>query len=121
MTPARNLEDSAPQFSPLYRQIADRLTARLDGGEWKPGEAIEVDATGLGWTLMHRSIFEKIDPPWFRTLAEVTPEGGGRIATQDIFFAGRLLDYKKKTGEDIRWLLDTSVRVGHLSADGRIF
>jgi GntR family transcriptional regulator len=40
MSPPPTLEDSAPQFSPLYRQIADRLTARLDGGEWKPGEAI---------------------------------------------------------------------------------
>jgi GntR family transcriptional regulator len=29
-----------PLFSPLYRQIADRLTASLDAGEWKPGEAI---------------------------------------------------------------------------------
>jgi len=27
-------------FAPLYRQIKDLLTARLDAGEWKPGEAI---------------------------------------------------------------------------------
>ena len=30
----------APLFSPLYRQIADLLTRSLEGGEWKPGEAI---------------------------------------------------------------------------------
>lgn len=93
----------------------------MPGRDWNPGEAIEVDATGLGWTLMHRSIFEKIEPPWFKTLAEVTPTGG-KVATQDIFWAGRILDYKKKTGEDIRWLLDTSVRCGHLSVgENRVY
>jgi len=29
-----------PLYSPLYRQIAERLTRSLDDGEWKPGEAI---------------------------------------------------------------------------------
>ena len=29
-----------PQFQPLYRQIAGLITRGLDGGEWKPGEAI---------------------------------------------------------------------------------
>jgi len=30
----------APTFSPLYRQIKALLTRSLQGGEWKPGEAI---------------------------------------------------------------------------------
>ncbi len=30
----------APLFQPLYRQIAELITRSLDGGEWKPGEAI---------------------------------------------------------------------------------
>ena len=29
-----------PSFSPLYRQIAGLITRSLQGGEWKPGEAI---------------------------------------------------------------------------------
>jgi GntR family transcriptional regulator len=29
-----------PLFQPLYRQIAELITRGLDGGEWKPGEAI---------------------------------------------------------------------------------
>jgi len=29
-----------PLYSPLYRQIAERLTKSLDEGEWKPGEPI---------------------------------------------------------------------------------
>ncbi|HUN93582.1 MAG TPA: GntR family transcriptional regulator [Burkholderiaceae bacterium] len=31
---------SAAVFAPLYRQIRDLLVARLDAGEWKPGELI---------------------------------------------------------------------------------
>ena len=30
----------APAFSPLYQQIKELLTRSLQGGEWKPGEAI---------------------------------------------------------------------------------
>ena len=32
--------EPAPAFSPLYRQIKDLLTRSLQGGEWRPGEAI---------------------------------------------------------------------------------
>ena len=37
--------DEGPRFSPLYRQIKERLLAGLEAGEWKPGESIpsEVD------------------------------------------------------------------------------
>jgi GntR family transcriptional regulator len=31
---------AAPAFSPLYQQIKELLTRSLQGGEWKPGEAI---------------------------------------------------------------------------------
>ncbi|MBL8352691.1 MAG: GntR family transcriptional regulator [Burkholderiaceae bacterium] len=31
---------AAPAFSPLYRQIKDLITRELQGGVWKPGEAI---------------------------------------------------------------------------------
>lgn len=31
---------SGPSFSPLYQQIKGLLTRSLQGGEWKPGEAI---------------------------------------------------------------------------------
>ena len=32
--------ESGPSFSPLYRQIKSLITASLQGGEWKAGEAI---------------------------------------------------------------------------------
>jgi len=39
---------SSVTFSPLYRQIRDRLVTGLQSGEWKPGEAIpsEVELAG---------------------------------------------------------------------------
>ena len=32
--------ETTPSFSPLYQQIKGLLTRSLQGGEWKPGEAI---------------------------------------------------------------------------------
>lgn len=32
--------DEGPRFSPLYRQIKERLLAGLEAGEWRPGESI---------------------------------------------------------------------------------
>ncbi len=37
---APTVAPDAPSFSPLYRQIAALITRSLQGGEWKPGEAI---------------------------------------------------------------------------------
>jgi len=34
------VREAAPAFSPLYRQIKGLLTRSLQGGEWRPGEAI---------------------------------------------------------------------------------
>jgi GntR family transcriptional regulator len=38
--PAPPFADAGPAFSPLYQQIKELLTRSLQGGEWKPGEAI---------------------------------------------------------------------------------
>jgi GntR family transcriptional regulator len=35
-----SLMNAAPAFSPLYQQIKDLILKSLQGGEWKPGEAI---------------------------------------------------------------------------------
>jgi len=32
--------DNAPAFSPLYQQIKELITRRLQGGEWLPGQSI---------------------------------------------------------------------------------
>lgn len=33
--------------------------------EYNPGEVLQVDAVGMGCVLMHRKVFETLDPPWF--------------------------------------------------------
>ena len=38
--PAIPLPETAPSFSPLYQQIKALITRSLQGGEWKPGQAI---------------------------------------------------------------------------------
>lgn len=38
--PAAPVREIAPAFSPLYQQIKILLTQSLEGGEWRPGEAI---------------------------------------------------------------------------------
>ena len=38
--PAERPAEPGPAFSPLYRQIKALLTRSLQGGEWRPGEAI---------------------------------------------------------------------------------
>jgi GntR family transcriptional regulator len=38
--PAAPASDAGPAFSPLYQQIKELLTRSLQGGEWKPGDAI---------------------------------------------------------------------------------
>ena len=39
----RDAHDATPSFSPLYRQIKALLTRSLQGGQWKPGEAIPAE------------------------------------------------------------------------------
>lgn len=39
-TPDANLASAGPAFSPLYQQIKALLVKSLQGGEWRPGEAI---------------------------------------------------------------------------------
>lgn len=36
----RDMASVSPTFSPLYRQIKSLILQALDGGEWRPGEAI---------------------------------------------------------------------------------
>ncbi len=39
-SPADDLANTTPAFSPLYQQIKDLILQSLQSGEWKPGEAI---------------------------------------------------------------------------------
>lgn len=74
-----------------------------------PDAVQECNGLGMGFTLFNLDVFrdEKIPRPWFKTVAEWTPEGGGKLGTQDLYFFGNA----RKAG--YRVASDNRVRVGH--------
>lgn len=67
---------------------------------WTPGETVEVDTVGLGFTLIRRAILEAAGPNPFRFLTPTTGE--------DVTFS-----YEARA-RGARLAVDTSVEVGHL-------
>jgi hypothetical protein len=63
----------------------------------------------MGFTLFKMDLFrdERISRPWFKTVQEWTPEGGGAAGTQDLYFFGNA----RKAG--YRVASDNRVKVGH--------
>lgn len=55
---------------------------------------IEVDGVGTGCLLVHRSIFEEMQPPWFKFMYN---EDGTLKLGEDFYFARKLLE----KGEDV--------------------
>ena len=54
--------------------------------EWELGEVVQCVAVGMGLTLIKTSVFEAMEPPWFETIKEQTPEGGRVGMTEDFYF-----------------------------------
>lgn len=77
--------------------------------DWKPGDVVNVNGCGMGFTLMKRSIFEdeRISRPFFKSVNEIGPQGPVSY-TQDLFFYEKI----KKLGYTI--CVDTGIRIGHL-------
>lgn len=75
----------------------------------QPDTVQECNGLGMGFTLFDLSLFDKIEPPWFQTVQEVTA-GGARAYTQDLHFFERV----RHAGFHVA--CDTRVRVGHYEA-----
>lgn len=75
-----------------------------------PDQLQECNGLGMGFTLFRTDVFtdEKIPRPWFKTVQEWTPQGGGQAGTQDLYFFGNA----RKAGYKVA--CDTRVKVGHL-------
>lgn len=76
---------------------------------WRPGDLVNVNGTGMGFVLMKRSIFEdpRLERPFFKSVNELTAQGPVGY-TQDLYFYQKI----KKLGYKI--CVDTDIRVGHL-------
>lgn len=91
-----------PPFYPLMS-----VRGRIPGGDegfvylldWEPGKKYYVHGIGLGFVLIKRRVFEKIDYPWFRF----------DIFSEDYYFCEKV----RKAGFKIA--VDTGVVVKHLS------
>ncbi len=73
--------------------------------EWKPGELVEVDATGCGCLMFEMSVFRKMPKPWFK----FRHLDGGEGIGEDIGFCSDLKDAGYKI------YVDTTVPSGHLT------
>ena len=68
----------------------------------------ECNGLGMGFTLFKMDVFRAIERPWFRTAQDWTPEKGGQMYTQDLYF------FEKARRAGYRVACDTRVKVGHL-------
>ncbi len=79
----------------------------------QPETVQHCNGLGMGFNLFKMDLFRdpRIPRPWFKTLQEYTPGGGGRGYTQDLYFYENIhkLGYKVAC--------DTRVKVGHYAID----
>jgi len=67
--------------------------------DWKVGEIFEVDAIGMGCTLIRVESFKDIEKPWFQTVdnmeAYLDNVNFGEQWTEDLFYCKKLVDTGK--------------------------
>lgn len=72
------------------------------------GTIMEVNGIAMGCALWRMDIFKKMEKPWYTTLADVVPNQGVQVMTQDLAFCRKM----KLAG--LRLAVDFRVKVGHL-------
>jgi len=92
-----------PPFDPIFmRGNLDKYES-VPESEMYSGNLIEVDATGTGCLLINMSVFDKLEPPWFKFDVH-----NGRPVGEDFYFCNKVCE------AGCRIFIDTSVEVGHL-------
>lgn len=87
-----------PYYPLLMKKHAQSGTGFFAVIGWQDGELYEVDATGMGFCLIKREVFQIIDPPWF--------------AFTDISEDFEFCQKAKRNG--IRTFVDTNVKCRHI-------
>jgi hypothetical protein len=93
-----------PPFDPIM--LKGKPGEYYGADDWKPGDLVEVDATGAGCLMFDMKVFRAMPRPWFKfRRLEETSEGIG----EDIGFCCDL----KAAGYKI--YVDTALECGHLT------
>ena len=81
--------------------------------DWKVGEVFDVQATGMGCSLIRVEALKDIEKPWFRTIDDLTPYldmiPQGEAWTEDLYFAHKLSLTKKW-----RWIAHGGLIMPHV-------
>jgi len=98
----------------------DKVGRLLPGVHFEAGGAIEVDLTGLDFTLIRVSLLEQMEKPWFKTGPSIRSSIPGEVGkyiqnhesiithTEDVWFYGKARELGAKIG------VHSGVRVAHL-------
>jgi hypothetical protein len=78
------------------------------------GECMPVNGIAMGAALWRLDMFRELPAPWFVTCADVVPEKGVQVFTQDLFFCRRAREAGK------RFCVDLRCHVGHLDINSGI-
>ena len=75
------------------------------------GRVVPVNGIAMGCALWKLDLFRAVPPPWFVTVADMIPERGSQVMTQDLYFCRKAREMGKTFAVDCR------VRVGHLDVN----
>ena len=115
--------------------VAGRFTRQvIDGKEnlvvqeysrgWDPGEIIPIDAAGFGCVLIHRKVFEALDPPWFNYTMRYKWRKGTEWERED-WISEDWYFFKKVKDAGFKVVLNTTVECTHITSvkitgDGKV-
>jgi len=73
----------------------------------QPGRFMEVDVTGLGCAMIHRSVFERVPEPWFVWEPPPAP-------SEDFFFFDKVSKALKVDGKPLKPVIDMTMKCNHI-------
>lgn len=111
---------AAPYQPTMYRKAANEEHGYTFLEEWTPDAAVEVDATGMAFCLIHKRVFDRI-------LRQNTGEGFPALEIRRNMPPPPFFKWTGEYGEDFQFcrevkeagcriFVDTSVKVGHIGS-----